>query len=312
MALYQQGTTVYSGSPATGYSPVASAPAGKYPALPRTGYSAASAKTSSGTSGGSFSGTSGGTTTTVAEVFNPRSTGQYSSKYKEILGALEGDVNKYIGELQNIAQGDYDFTAKWIEANYKEALGTDDTERANFFKSVANNLEKQVGRIAFDYKTGTYRVEQTKNLALSRLKEDEQTLTRDLTTQRMLEREQQNTNLNARGLMDSGTRENVQGLAQRDIGQLEQDYERQFEALGRSIGRQTEDVNKSALLAQEDLTTTARRGGLDAQQAQQYQTEESQRALAAEKARLEKEKYFAMQSLPNIADAKTLRELGYG
>lgn len=231
-------------------------------------------------------------------------------KYRQILGNLEGNVNEYINALTGIAQGNYDFAAKWIEANYKEALGTDDVARANFFKSVSNDLEKQIGRIAYDYKTKTYRLEDTKNMALSRLKEDEAVLTRDLETRRMLEREQQDVSLNARGLMDTGTREDVRGIAQKDIGQLEQDYERQFEALARSVGRGEQDINKNYTWGMEDATTGARREGLDAQQTQQYQSEEAKRALEAEKKRLEAEKKGLLLQIPSLASAQAYREMG--
>jgi len=210
--------------------------------------------------------------------------------YEETLRKLEGNTNDYINALLRVSQGNYDFTAKWVEANYKEALGTDDTKRAEFLKTVANDLEKQVGRIAFDYQTGTYRLTQNRDLALSRLKEDEQTLTRDLTTKKMLADEQQNTSLNQRGLMDTGTRENVQGLAQRDIGLQEQDYTRQFEALGRSVGRSSEDINKTFTTGMEDLTTGSRRLGDTATMTQQQQLTQANLDLENEKKRLEAER----------------------
>jgi hypothetical protein len=227
----------------------------------------------------------------------------YEARKTDILRGLEDDVNKYIGELQGIAQGNYDFAAKWIEANYKEALGTDDTKRANFFKTVANDLEKQIGRIAFDYETGSYRLTQNKNLALSRLKEDEQVLTRDLTTKRMLEREQQNTSLNQRGLMDSGSRETVQGLAQRDIGLKEQDFTNQFEALARSIGRDEQDINKTYTIGQEDLATSQRRLGEDQQNLYAYKTEEEKRTLANRLRELEIQKTKEKMGLDTIAES---------
>lgn len=234
----------------------------------------------------------------------------YNQTYEDILRGLEGDINNYIKELTSIAQGNYDFAAKWIEANYKEALGTDDAKRAEFFKTVANDLEKQIGRIAFDQQTGSYRLTKTRDLALQRLKEDEQVLTRNLTTQRMLDREQQNTSLNARGLMDSGTRENVQGLATRDIGRLEQDYANQFEALARAVGRQGEDINKAYTLGQEDLTTNTRRLAENAQQTKDYSLEQQILALENEKKRLEAEKSGLLREAKPLAIAQVNRTYG--
>jgi len=234
----------------------------------------------------------------------------YNKKYDEVLNSLEGNVNDYIGALQNIAQGDYDFTAKWIEANYKEALGNDDTKRADFFKSVANDLEKNVGRIAYDYQTGSYRLTQNRDLALNRLKEDNAVLTRDLGIKKQLAQEQQNTSLNQRGLMDSGNRQNVQGIAQRDIGQMTQDYQNQFDALSRSLDRGTQDINQNYTFGQEDLTTQARRAGEDAQQAQTYQSEQATRALESEQQRLEAQKKSLLLEIPGLASAQTNREYG--
>jgi len=236
--------------------------------------------------------------------------GDYNATYDQVLKQLEGNVNEYIGALQKVAQSDYDFAAKWIEANYKEALGSDDTSRANFFKTVANDLEAKVGRIAFDQETGSYRLTQNRDLALSRLKEDQQVLTRDLTTKKMLDQEQQDTSLNKRGLMDTGTRQNVQGLATTDIGRLEQDYTNQFDALARSVGRSTEDINKTYTLGQEDLNTASRRAGLDAQQAQTYQTEQNQVALDKQKQQLEAQKKGLLLEVPGLASAQTMRQYG--
>jgi len=310
MAYYQKGTTVYQQNASGGYYPIASAPAGTYPNLPSTGYSAAPKPTTPAPVN-TQSTPSSSSGSTQSSYVDPKTTEEYKRKFGEILGALEGDVNKYISELQNVAQGNYDFTAKWIEANYKEALGTDDAERANFFRTVANDLEKKIGRIAYDNQTGTYQLTKNRDLALSRLQQDNAVLTRDLTTQRMLDREQQSTALNQRGLMDSGTRQNVQGIAAKDIGQLEQDYERKFESLGRTLGRGTEDIGNTYTLGMENLTTANRRASEDQVQNQLYSTEQAQRTLEQSKKQLEAEKYGMKSTLPGIADAKALRELGY-
>jgi hypothetical protein len=233
--------------------------------------------------------------------------GGSDTTYTDILKKLEGNTNEYIGKLTEVAQGNYDFTAKWIEANYKEALGNDDTKRADFFKSVANDLEKQIGRIAYDYQTGSYRLTQNRDLALQRLQEDNKILTQDLSTKKMLAQEQQNTSLNQRGLMDSGTRGTVQGIANRDIGQMEQDYERQFQALSRSLGRGTEDISRTYSTGLEDLTTQQRRLGENAQMTQQQQLEQAQIDLANEKKRLEAEKLGLLSQ--NTTTAQSLANL---
>jgi hypothetical protein len=312
MGYFQQGTTVYQQNASGGYIPVASAPAGTYPNLPAAGYSAAPIAPTTTTTNNDQPNLSFSSGAMAQESYSdPRQSDQYKSKFSEILSGLEGDVDKYIGELTNIAQGDYDFTAKWIESNYKEALGTNDTARAEFFKSVANETEKKVGRIAYDYQTGTYRAEQDKTTALTRLKEDERVLTDKLTTQRMLDRETQNTGLNKRGLMEDGTRDTVGGLAQQNIGQLESDYAKDFEALARSVMEGEQDINTGFGRTIEDLTTTARRGGEDSQQQRDYGIEQAGNTLSSAKKNLDIQKYQLKTTLPSLAEPRTLRSLGW-
>jgi hypothetical protein len=231
-----------------------------------------------------------------AKGINAPSGGSFNNVYS----GFSNEIDKYVGELKKFAKDDYDFAAKWIESQYKEALGTDDAQRTQFLKNVANELERQVGRIAYDYQTGKYRAEQDKTMALTRLAEDEKVARQNLTTQTAMEREAQGASLNSRGLL-AGTRENAEGLAGRDIGLLESNIQNRFDALNRSVTRQTDDVNQGFTRGLEDLTTGARRAGDDSIQQRSYGLETAQRAmeqrnLQAEQERKRQKDYLAALS----------------
>lgn len=242
---------------------------------------------------------------------DPGGGGSGKSAFDTYNAQLSGEVNKYVDELIGMAKGDYDFAAKWIEANYKQALGSDDAGRQAFLKQVSNTLEEKVGRIAFDYETGSYRVNQdatqattrtirNRDLALKRLAEDEELDRRGLLADINEVRETQGASLNERGIL-SGTREGAQGLAGRQVRDLEQKIGDQLTAFERALGRNEEDITMSAgdqladisLLQNrslDDLATGARRGAQDEQQQRDYNLESAgrirdQRVLQAEQER---------------------------
>jgi hypothetical protein len=203
---------------------------------------------------------------------------------------LEKEINASIGEILKQNQGDYDFAAKWIEKNYIEATGSNDTMRAEIIKKVANNLEKEVGRIGYDYETGKYRIEQNKSIALERLKLDEQQLTKQHFENLKQDQSRQNTSLNARGLMEGGNRQTVGGLAGENISTLENTYADKLSALRRSITEGEQDINLSASRNIEDLGTTARRGYEDQGNSRDYNTESAKRQLDASQLAAENKK----------------------
>lgn len=232
-----------------------------------------------------------------------------------------GEVNTYIDQLIKQAKGDYDFAAKWIENNYKLALGTDDTAKAQFLKQVANSLEEKVGRIAFDYQTGTYRVNQDADSMISRTQRDQSTALQRLneddaayrqTYDRQLQqgREAQNASLNERGILTT-PRDQATGLAGKEVRNFEADQTDQLSAYERTLARNRQDINTSGVdyLADtnlqrnrslEDLTTESRRAGIDAASGRQYSVDSAQRILDQKKLAAEQQR----RSLLNGAAVK--------
>jgi len=70
------------------------------------------------------------------------------------------NLDDYVQGLKDEAQGDYDFITKFIERQHTIALGENDQKRAEFFLAVANSLEKEIGRIPFDFQLKTGREKQ--------------------------------------------------------------------------------------------------------------------------------------------------------
>lgn len=233
------------------------------------------------------------------------------SVYQQNFDKISGEVNKYVDELVKQAQGDFDFAAKWIENAYKVARGSDQGAQAEFLKKVANTLEEKVGRIAFDYQTQTYRVNQDadiatsrtiqgRDMALRRLSEDEQTFRKQFAQQTEVEREQQDGSLNARGIY-SAPRSEQGGLAGREIGRLETDISNRLSAYERQLGRGKEDIGigSEQKLADiglfknrglDDLTTTSRRGAIDADMERDSANQENLRKLEERKQAAERER----------------------
>jgi len=201
------------------------------------------------------------------------STGNYPNS---LLSQMGGSIDKYVQDLIDFAGEDYDFVAKWLEKQFTDAMGTDDTARKEFLKSVANELESKIGTIAFDTKTQKYRLQGKTDLALKRLAEDEKTTTEQYNTENALVREQQGSDLNRRGII-SGTRENATGLAGKEVGTLETDITRRMDALKRAVGRNTEDINLANTQGLEDITTAARRAAGGAIGQHDYGIENAQR-----------------------------------
>ncbi len=189
--------------------------------------------------------------------------------YNSQLGEINKSIDDYVNELITQSNGDYDFVAKWVESNYADALGTDNTQRADFLKKVANSLEQRIGTIAFDYETNTYRTISDRDLALKRLDYDEQRVKE----QNQQDREAQGANLNARGILSS-TRENATGLAGKEVRTLEGSIADRMEALKRN----RQDINLSADRSLEDITTSARRAADSSQTTKDYQIEQAKRA----------------------------------
>lgn len=250
-------------------------------------------------------------------------------RIKALFGTMEAGNNAGAQELLDLANGDYNLVAKWLENEYTLATGKDDQARKDFILSVANDLESKIGTIAYDYNTGTYRTKEDmgiqsgqvtsdRSLALKRLAEDDATLNKQLKFQSEQERTAQNESLNARGLM-SGTRDTTQGIAQKDIGSLEQNIQDRFDALQRQTQRSGEDTNTSAdrSLASinltgnrtlEDLTTGARRGMQGASDTYMSSLERAQQQKRAREIEIEQQRKRANDQAMLLASQQAQRE----
>lgn len=243
---------------------------------------------------------------------------------------IEDAINQYSDLVIKQSQGDYDYAAKYIEAQYKQALGSDDKQAQDFLKKVSNSLEEKVGRIVYDYQTNTYRHEQDvkiatdrtgqgRDLALKRLAEDEQVLKEQAIKENEIAREEQGTSLNARGIL-STTRENADGLAGKEVGRLEEGIQERMSALERAGLRSKDDINLNAnqsledlALAdqrgKEDLTTGGRRAGQDAVLNKDQSLEEAKRRLERAKEAEEanrRQKLYNWASIEDIERQKSL------
>lgn len=247
----------------------------------------------------------------------------YKQVYNQYYGQISGEVNKYVDELIGQAQGDYDFAAKWIETNYKLALGSDDGAAANFLKQVANTLEEKVGRIAFDYQTGTYRTNQdadlatnrtvrNRDMALQRLSQDETAFKQDYDREAGIARDSQNADLNARGILTT-SRDRADGLAGREIRNLESGLTSELDAYNRILERDRQDINLSSgdqlqdigivkNRSLEDLTTGARREGIDETNQRQYNLDSAKRVLEQQKLEAEKQRRSLLNQSRSYAD----------
>lgn len=235
----------------------------------------------------------------------------YGQSYNQNYDAIKKEIEAQVAELKTQAQGDYDFISKWIEKNYADAVGNNDTARAEIIKTVASDLEKSVGRIGYDFETGKYRIEQSKETALTRLKADEVELTRSLKNEQDRAIQAQNTNLNARGLMEGGSRDTVEGLAGKNINQQDTDYADKFAALARSIDEKGQDINRSADNSLTDLYTTTRRNLADATDTKDQSSESAKRALENKLKALELQKSQDLKTGESLANLTTMRQYGF-
>lgn len=218
-------------------------------------------------------------------------------------------TNNYIDDLKKQANGDADFMISQLTADHQLALGTNDIKRAEFLESVADSLESEIGRIPYDYQVGVSRLEEdfgrtkelnerNKKMALDRLAEDEQVWKEEFGDESLLARENQQEDLLKRGIL-SGTREEAQGLATKDIGNLETGLSRTLQAYDRALGRSRSDIEtassdemfdatRNLTRGKEDYKTIARRGGIDAQNTYKFGTEGVKRQLEARLKELER------------------------
>jgi hypothetical protein len=182
------------------------------------------------------------------------------------------EINKYIDELKGEAQGDFDFITKFLKRQFETALGTDNQARAEFFSKVANQLEKRIGRIPFDFdlKTGREKVDIANFLRRQDI-EDTDLRAREAEFEQQqefatgIETEQRKEEFGARGLLDSGLQVKRR-QQQEEARKLSTDPIRRAFDLERT--RRTEQSKEAQLQSGrrlEDIQTGARRGAEDVQ-----------------------------------------------
>lgn len=243
--------------------------------------------------------------------------------FDEFYNPIKDQAEKWANEMINQAQGDFDFVAKWIESEYKKAVGSDDKQTQAFLDSVANKLEEKVGRIQFDYETGKYRkeedrqtIEDTRSKLLTRLDQDQQLETKNLLRETREGRQNLGEGLNERGLINGSMKEGLVGEEFRDYDTEVND---RFTALERAFGREREDVNLEADLGVrginrdiEDLTTGARRGIIDETDERNMSTEEAQRRKESAIREANRQKELELLQGKGQAENQARNKLMYG
>lgn len=131
--------------------------------------------------------------------------------FEEQLQKSKDEINKYVSELVNEANGDYDFVVKFLKKQYQMSLGTDDAARTKFFEDVADKLEERIGRIPYDYETLTAREKDAMNRKLQYAEmQDRQQYAQEYefaAQQKFAKEQEQQTNVETsskRGLLGSG------------------------------------------------------------------------------------------------------------
>ena len=195
-------------------------------------------------------------------------------------------IDSYIDELKGEAQGDFDFVTKFLKRQFETSLGSNNVAKAEFFSKVANQLEKRIGRIPFDFdqKTGREKEDITNFLRRSSL-EDTDLRAREVEFEKQEEFKQEvqtgqrKEEFSGRGLLGSGL-EKKREQQQAEARKLETDPRRRAFELERS--RRAEQVQEAGLQSGrrlEDIKTGARRAGEDTEAGFARGTESAERSL---------------------------------
>lgn len=179
-------------------------------------------------------------------------------------------IDSYIDELKSEAQGDFDFVTRFLKQQFETSLGTNNVAKAEFFSKVANQLEKRIGRIPFDFEKRTGREKEDISNFLRRASlEDTDLRSREVEFEKQeefkqeLQTGQRKEEFGARGLLGSGL-EKKREQQQTEARKLETDPRRRAFELERS--RRTEQTREAGLQSGrrlEDIKTGARRAGED-------------------------------------------------
>lgn len=245
------------------------------------------------------------------------------NQYNAQLGAFNQASDNYINSLLDIAGQDRDTAIKILTREHEQALGNNDSQRAQFLESVSDELEKRIGTIPYDYQIGTQRtnediarstelVNRNKESALKRLAEDEMTWKNDYAKSADVARTNQQEDLLRRGLLQ-GKRSDIQGVGSYDVNNLETDLSNTLAAYNRALGRSREDVNQQAedslfdinrtgQRTLSDLKTQARRAAGSATDS--YSDNTAAANTAYERAQKELERQRELEKLANQTRAK--------
>lgn len=246
------------------------------------------------------------------------------TQYQAQLSAFDQATDNYINQLLDQTRGDSDLAIRLLTRDHEAALGTDDLARAEFLESVSDKLEERIGRIPYDYEIATTRTREdlartqeitnrNKDLALSRLAEDEKVWRQEFGRTSEDTRQAERERLSQRGLLQ-GTREQAQGLAGREVARTEQDLSSTLQGFERALGREQQDITTqaedalteaqtSAERQLADLKTSARRGALDAQSTFEFGKEAEERRKAEREKELERQR--TLGKLSNLSFAAT-------
>lgn len=184
----------------------------------------------------------------------------------------EAEIAKYTDELKSQAKGNYDFIVKYLKQAHTQALGTDDSAKAQFLEQVANSVESSVGRIPFDYDTKTTREKEDIANYLKRSEIQKQNLNaqeknfnaqQDFASQQ--EQQQNAQSANSRGLLGSGIQDTAAKKLQvaRQLTQIDP-FNTQLANSRATLGQQDAEALTQSQRNIEDITTGARRDAQDA------------------------------------------------
>jgi len=233
-----------------------------------------------------------------------------NTQYTAQLAAFDKQAEDYIGQLLDGVQGDRDLAIRMLTRDHDLAIGSNDAQTAAFLESVSDKLEEKIGRIPYDYEIATKRIgenldrttevtNRNKDLALSRLAEDEKVWREQFGRDTAQVRQGQNESLSERGILQ-GKRSDAQGLASREIGKTEGDITSTLSAYDRALGRSTSDIktqasdtlfdaNREATRGKQDEGTIARRGVIDVQDATKFGKEAEERKAKQRQLELERQ-----------------------
>ena len=200
---------------------------------------------------------------------------------------LYNAINKYIDDLRDTAQGDYDFVVKFLKRQFETALGSDDTARADFYAKVANTLEERIGRIPYDYDLMTGREKEDIGRYLQQadaedVRQRQQEKEFEAQQQLASEKEQRDVRYgaNERGMLNSG-------IEKRQAEETKTARETNIIKPQRSTfayQQAMRDFNRTGAILQSqrnlaDLTTEARRSAQDSQYSYDYGTGQAKMRL---------------------------------